>query len=172
MVCSRKPTHLDGRRTQHSRQVGVDQACIVQILEHWFSYTRDEHGATECNTLYEVPGIASFKLDDLHVAMATTARRMGLHGHASTPTSDSLRYGGATMMAAAGFPQYLIAQYGGWSEKSSSLKLYTKASAAMIEQVFKHMTDMSRLNVSKIFLVDATIRDKGRARTQDGRGEA
>ena len=62
------------------------------------------------------------------------------------------------MMAAAGFPQYLIAQYGGWSENSSSLKIYTKASAAMIQQVSKHMTDMSRLDVSKIFIIDATIR--------------
>jgi len=161
-----------GRRTQHSRQDGVEQACIVQILEHWFSYTRDEYGATEDNTLYEVPGLASFKLNDLHCVMATTAQRMGLHKDASTPTSHSLRYGGATMMAAAGFPQYLIAQYGGWSEKSSSLKIYTKASAAMIQQVSKHMAEMSRLDVSKIFLIDATIRNQGKARTHDGRGEA
>ncbi len=46
-------------------------------------------------------------------------------GH-KKPTSHSLRYGGATMMAAAGFPQYIIAIYGGWTENSTSLRIYTK----------------------------------------------
>jgi integrase len=130
----------------------------VQILEHWFRHTRDEHGAKEDDALYFVPNLPEFKLDSLHRAMADTAHRMGLHSDASAPTSHSLRYGGATMMAAAGFPQYLIAQYGGWSEKSSSLKIYTKASAAMIQEVSRHMTEMSKLNVSKMFLIDANIR--------------
>jgi hypothetical protein len=154
-----------GRRTQHSRQPGINAACIVQILEHWLCRTRDQYGAREDDALYFVPNLSEFKLDSLHRAMAATAHRMGLHSDALAPTSHSLRYGGATMMAAAGFPQYLIAQYGGWSEKSSSLKIYTKASAAMIHEVSKHMTEMSKLNVSKMFLVDASIRHQGQVRT-------
>ena len=67
-------------------------------------------------------------------------------------TSHSLRYGGATMMAAAGHPQYLIAMYGGWTEHSKSLRIYVKPSAAMTQLVSKHMVESISGNPSMQFL--------------------
>ena len=71
--------------------------------------------------------------------MAATALSMGFPADALKPTSHSLRYGGATMMAAAGFPQYVIAHYGGWVEGSSSLKIYARPSEKMLQAVSAHM---------------------------------
>ena len=147
-----------GRRTQHYRQSGVDSACIVQNLENWIALVRDKYNATEDQGLYEVPGLQEFKVVDLHSAMATTAKRLGLNENHTSPTSHSLRYGGATMMAAAGYPQYLVAQYGGWTEDSQSLKIYTKLSEKMLKSVSKHMAEMSRIDVSSLFISDANIR--------------
>ena len=147
-----------GRRTQHYRQSGVDSACIVQILENWIALVRDKYNATEDQGLYEVPGLQEFKVADLHLAMAVTAKRLGLNENHLSPTSHSLRYGGATMMAAAGYPQYLVAQYGGWTEDSQSLKIYTKLSEKMLKTVSKHMAEMSRIDVSSLFISDANIR--------------
>ena len=36
----------------------------------------------------------------------------------------SLRYGGATTLAAAGYPEYIIAFYSGWAEGSKAMKRY------------------------------------------------
>ena len=38
-------------------------------------------------------------------------------------SAHSLRYGGATMLAAAGMPQYVIEYFGGWAKDSKSLRL-------------------------------------------------
>ena len=147
-----------GRRTQHYRQPDIDSACIVQILEDWIALTREKYNSTEDQGLYEVPGLQELKVADLHTAMATTAKRLGQNENHTSPTSHSLRYGGATMMAAAGYPQYLVAQYGGWAEDSQSLETYTKLSEKMLKAVSKHMAEMSRIDVSSLFISDANIR--------------
>ena len=60
------------------------------------------------------------------------------------------------MMAAAGFPQYIIAIYGGWTENSTSLRVYTKPSEEMLQMVSLHMSQMAH------FIMDATARAKMR----------
>jgi hypothetical protein len=55
-------------------------------------------------------------------------------------SSHSLRYGGATELAAAGFPQYVISTYGGWTENSRALHIYTRLSQCTNELVSKHMS--------------------------------
>jgi hypothetical protein len=52
-------------------------------------------------------------------------------------SSYSLRYGGATELAAAGFPQYVISTYGGWTEKSRALHIYTRLSQCTNELVYR-----------------------------------
>ena len=70
-------------------------------------------------------------------------------------TTHSLRYGGATMMAAAGFPQYLIAHYGGWRADSEALRRYIVPSDESIARVSKYMTDMALAQPSRHYIDDA-----------------
>ena len=72
------------------------------------------------------------------------------------------------MMAAAGYPQYLVAQYGGWTENSQSLKIYTKLSEKTLIAVSKHMADMAKVNVSSMFINDANIRVKNQTNFRGG----
>jgi integrase len=76
-------------------------------------------------------------------------------------TSHSLRYGGATMLAAAGLPHYIIAMYGGWSQDSQSLKLYTKPSTNMVNIVSRHMASMGNQDSSIYFINDAYVISQG-----------
>ena len=55
-------------------------------------------------------------------------------------SAHSLRYGGATTLAAAGFPEYIIAFYGGWSQGSSAMRRYIKPSNDIVKKVSSHMT--------------------------------
>ena len=75
-------------------------------------------------------------------------------------TSHCLRYGGATMLAAAGFPHYLIAYYGGWSPDSDSLKLYTRPSDEMHKIVSAHMATMARKDSSRYFIQESHMINK------------
>ena len=59
------------------------------------------------------------------------------------------------MMAAAGFPQYLVAQYGGWAPDSKALKIYAKPTEEMLMMVSKHFSEMSRKEPSRHFIMDA-----------------
>jgi hypothetical protein len=42
-------------------------------------------------------------------------------------------------MASAGFPEFIIAQYGGWVEGSESLKVYIRPTRETIDRVSRHM---------------------------------
>jgi len=90
-------------------------------------------------------------IDDLHIV-----------GFMKRATSHSLRYGGATMLAAAGFPHYVIAIYGGWSPDSKTLRFYTKPSNEMIKLVSAHMAAMASTSASKCFIMDAFVVAKGK----------
>ena len=51
-------------------------------------------------------------------------------------SAHSLHYGGATMLAAAGLPQYFIEYFGGWAENSKSLKeAYIKLASQGVDRV-------------------------------------
>ena len=141
-----------GRRIHHASQRSHPSVCIVCLLEAWFKKTRDIYGAPNDLELYKVPGFKKLKLDDLHHLMHATVLSKGIHPSMIKATSHSLRYGGATMMAAAGHPQYLIAMYGGWTENSRSLRIYVKPSASMIQLVSKHMVESISTNPSMQFL--------------------
>ena len=57
----------------------------------------------------------------------------GILGWKSDKVSPhSLRYGGATMLAAAGLPQYGIEYFGGWAAGSKSLKVYAQLGSAAV----------------------------------------
>ena len=66
---------------------------------------------------------------------------------ASKVSAHSLRYGGATMLAAAGLPQYVIEYFfGGWAENSKALKIYIQVGAGAVDQVSRIMA--KGINVS------------------------
>ena len=51
-------------------------------------------------------------------------------------SAHSLRFGGATMLAAAGLPQYIIEYFGGWAQDSQAVsKLYAKLGTEAIGRV-------------------------------------
>ena len=66
----------------------------------------------------------SYTSDHVAVIMKRTAEFGKLESHKIS--AHLLRYGGTTMLAAAGLPQYIIAYFGGWTEDSESLKFYTQ----------------------------------------------
>jgi hypothetical protein len=141
-----------GRRIHHASQRSHPAVCVVCLLEAWFQKTRDIYGAPPYLELYQVPGFSTLKLDILHQLMHATVLSKGVHPSMIKATSHSLRYGGATMMAAAGHPQYLIAMYGGWTENSKSLRIYVKPSMAMVQLVSKRMVESISDNPSMQFL--------------------
>lgn len=147
-----------GRRPWHMRQDDPRKAdvCIVQILEKWIATTRDIYGATEEQELYELPGLPAVSIKDLHEIMTSTVLET-TNGRKipRKATSHSLRYGGATMLAQAGFPQYLIAHYGGWTADSEALKRYVVPSEESIKKVSEYMTSMALENPSRHYIEDA-----------------
>jgi Phage integrase family len=155
-----------GRRVTHKRQADHPTVCIVCLLEHYIQLTRDNYGATAAMEIYFIPGFVKIQLDDLHRLMHSTVlhklRETAGAGETPSPlikaTSHSLRYGGATMMAAAGYPQYMIAIYGGWSENSTALRIYTKTSDEMVNRVSRHMVLLAKENPSMQFLRELVVK--------------
>jgi hypothetical protein len=56
------------------------------------------------------------------------------------------------MMAAAGFPQYLIAMYGGWTPDSQSLRIYAQPTDDMIELISRRMNELAEQDSSQHFI--------------------
>ena len=147
-----------GRRPWHERQENPakEEVCVVTQAERWIAFTRDRYGAEESSELYDVPGVERVDVDVLHRIMQdTTIKAAGGEKINRLSTTHSFRYGGATMMASAGFPQYLIAHYGGWSENSTALRKYVRPSDASISRVSEIMTTMALGNPSKLYIEDA-----------------
>jgi hypothetical protein len=159
---SKKDQHGYGRRLVHIRQpTTAGSSCIVQLLEIWIKQTRDRYEALPSHHLYFVPDKRVPLLLPAEVVseMRNTTASLGVSTKSQTST-HSLRYGGATMMAAAGFPQYLIAHYGGWSENSQSLKLYTKLPLEAIERVSSQFSNAAQSNCSEAFMKDCMVMKK------------
>jgi hypothetical protein len=158
-----------GRRSSHMRQEGHEDVCVVCVLEDWIADTRDNFGAREDDGLYEVPSYGTLSVETLQQVMQWTVDDLYPEGEKpKRVTSHSLRYGGATMMAAAGFPHYIIAIYGGWSVDSKSLKGYTKPSAQMTKLVSAHMVAMAKTETSTYFINDAFVVAMGNQREEKG----
>ena len=125
-----------GRFNSHSRQ--ATGTCLVTLLEDFFRETRDRQGGTkESDPIFHVQGLPRLTSECLKQAMRAVALFVGLP--ADRISAHSLRYGGATLMASAGFPEFIIAQYGGWVEGSESLKIYIRPTRETIDSVSRHM---------------------------------
>jgi hypothetical protein len=74
-------------------------------------------------------------------------------------SAHSLRYGGATMLAASGLPQYLICWYGGWKEDSATMRLYSTIGQEAVGMVSEVMSRQSGTGLADV-LIKQTIRAK------------
>jgi hypothetical protein len=55
-------------------------------------------------------------------------------------SAHSLRYGGATMLASAGLPSYIITYFGGWAEGSSMIRRYAQIGGEAVDNVSSIMS--------------------------------
>ena len=122
--------HIDNAHPTH---------CIVQRMEAYYTLARDFFGSTESSLLFDIPSFPTLTTACITTVMRSTCRLVGLPE--DKVSAHSLRYGGATTLAAAGFPEYIIAFYGGWAANSSAMRRYIKPSADVIRRVSLHMSN-------------------------------
>ena len=137
VVRSKTDQHGFGRLVKH--EVVHGENCIVKKVEVWASYCRDILHATEEDFMFRV-GSAVPLVTDSEVAGVMKAIVSHLGWDVSKISAHSLRYGGATMLAAAGLPQYVIAYFGGWTQDSSTLKHYTQVGGEAVTRVSEIMS--------------------------------
>ena len=127
-----------GRLVKHERVSGPN--CIVKKMEKWAVYSRVALGSTPSDFIFwkvDSPPL----LIDMEVAAVMKAIVVHLGWDPKKVCVHSLRYGGATMLAAAGLPQYVIAYFGGWTEGSASLKRYTQVGGGSVTMVSNIMSE-------------------------------
>jgi len=135
-----------GRNILHVRQE-KDARCIVNDLEEWIIRTRIELGATNDDYLFRIKDRNIISSEQVSIIMKRTAEFCGFASEKIS--AHSLRYGGATMLAAAGLPQYIIAYFGGWCEDSKSLQTYTQLNVSSNNMVSKIFSDGDRASLEE-----------------------
>ena len=129
-----------GRIIHHSRQKHHKDRCIVRKLEEYIAQSRDNFGAQQSDLLFDVPTLPKLTTTTLATTMKLTCNVVNLPE--DKVSAHSLRYGGASMMAAAGFPDYVIAYYGGWAPGSKAMQRYIHPSDDIIQTVSQHMASV------------------------------
>ena len=129
-----------GRIVTHHIDVDNPLSCIVQRMEAYIALSR-LFGATSDLPLFDIPGFSCLTSYIITALMRRTCQVLGLPF--DRISAHSLRYGGATTLAAAGFPEYVIAFYGGWVQGSRAMRKYIKPTPAIIKRVSLHMTQAS-----------------------------
>ena len=139
-----------GRILQHYRQPATSP-CIVSKLEAWAIDARDQLGAINDRYLFEINSTCLVSTTRLVSTLRAIADHLGIRSGAIS--LHSLRYGGATMLAVAGLPQYVIEHFGGWSPNSKSPNTYIQLGGQSVATVSRAMSQMSQSS-----LADARIR--------------
>ena len=127
-----------GRIVTHYIDIANPTQCIVQRMEAYIMLSRLHFGASADHVLFDVPSLPSLTSTIVTTIMRKTCELLGLPY--DKISAHSLRYGGATTLAAAGFPEYVIAFYGGWAQGSQAMRTYIKPTNAIIKRVSLHMT--------------------------------
>jgi hypothetical protein len=127
-----------GRIITHYINVDVPLSRIVQRMEAYFYLSRTYSMAQDHDLLFHVPGLPALTTDFLTSCLRQTCHLLGLP--CDKVSAHSLRYGGAATLAAAVFPEYIIAFYCGWAQGSSAMRRYIKPSNDIIKRVSSHMT--------------------------------
>ena len=122
-----------GRLVSHVRN--DSGCCIVEDIVKWWIALSDHLNYTNKDYLFsKFDGTPIIIDSDVADAMKKTVASLGWKD--DKVSAHSLRYGGATMLAAAGLPQYVIEYFGGWAQDSQALaKLYTKLGSEAVGRV-------------------------------------
>jgi hypothetical protein len=127
-----------GRIVTHHVDSECPEHCIVQRMEAYIAVARDRFSAIASDLLFDIPTFPPLTTESLATVMRSTCRLVGLPD--DRVSAHSLRYGGATTLAAAGFPEYIIAFYGGWAPGSTAMRRYIKPSNDVVRRVSQHMS--------------------------------
>ena len=118
-----------GRLVAHQRQDG-GTPCIVSEIEKFVAYTRDAWGIGKDHALFVWPDGSDFTADEMAGEMKSVAALLGCD--ATKVSAHSLRFGGASLLASFGLPQYIIEYFGGWAKDSKTLPLYAQPDSAAL----------------------------------------
>ena len=132
---SKADQHGAGRYLTHYRQ--RNGVCIVSDLENWAVYHKKYLLSKESNGVFMNGSVPLITQERLMVVLKTTARYLNLNEDGVV--IHSCRYGGATQLAMAGFPQYVIEIFGGWAPGSKSARRYTQLGGEMGREVSRVM---------------------------------
>jgi len=142
---SKTDPHGKGRILAHFRQPS-GESCIVTDLEWWAIFSRDVLHQYSDSYIFFVDGRSIIKSKELVSILRKIAAHLDIKSHAIT--LHSLRYGGATLLAMAGLPQYLIEHYGGWAPDSGSLRVYVQMGGASVQTVSRAMSVASNSSLA------------------------
>ena len=122
-----------GRLVSHVRN--NSSCCIVKEVVNWWVSLRDHGSYTNKDYLFSKASGDPI-ITDCQVAEAMKMTVLSLGWSDNKVSAHSLRFGGATMLAAAGLPQYIIEYFGGWAQDSQAVsKLYAKLGTEAIGRV-------------------------------------
>ena len=125
-----------GRVRTHRRQ--PTGHCIVAVLVSW-ALELQSLGAEADSYVFEHSGTPIINDVAIAEAMKAITRTLGLGDNLTS--THSLRYGGATLLAAAGIPAYAITYFGGWAEDSKMIRRYAQLGGEMTESVSRVMSE-------------------------------
>jgi integrase len=106
---------------------------------------------------FRFEGLGEVLTNDLKVvaAMRAIVKFTGLRD--DMISAHSLRYCGATMLAAAGFPSYIIAYFGGWTEDSKTIRTYAQVGSQAVERVSLAMSQSYDNDISEARMRENTL---------------
>ena len=135
---SKTDQHGLSRIVRHTTVNGPN--CICKLTFKWKLHCISHASATEFDGIFDT---ASYGIivseDEVARTMKFIVKFLGWDD--KKISAHSLRYGGATMLAAAGMPQYVIEYFGGWAKDSQVLKWYTQLGNQAVSRVSQVMSD-------------------------------
>lgn len=134
-----------GHRFFFARALSATEPCICMLLWNWAVLA---HPTTEA-PFFSYRNIWQLSAADMSAAMKATSVRAGLDPSRVSP--HSLRYGGASTLAAANLPSYMIQQIGRW--KSLAFLQYIQMSVGLLAAAQTVSADPSILTYRDVQLL-------------------
>ena len=142
----------EGRVRTHRKQ--RQGHCIVTVLANWLLELR-AMGADATSHVFEHKGVSIINDVAIAEAMRAITRYVGLRDNMTS--THSLRYGGATMLAAAGIPAYAITHFGGWAEDSKMIRQYVQLGGQMTDDVSRVMSEAFNKPLAEARMRESTL---------------
>ena len=130
-------SHVAGVKNVRADNFKLSRDVCLKLVD-WVVECRDNYGATLYDYVFQIGDRILVSASEMTAAMKRTVEFLGWDS--SKVTAHSLRYGGATMLAAAGLPQYVIAYFGGWTADSKALRRYMQLGAGAVARASRIMS--------------------------------